>query len=63
MADQPEFDVARVAASAVVVIGMLFAAVHMLPFFIAALYAVVPPVLILWLIVMALRTIIRGLLP
>ena len=62
MADA-EFDLSRVAASVVVLFGILVAAAHLLPFLTAVLLAIVPPLLILWFIVMVLRGILRQLLP
>ena len=63
MPDQSGVDVTAMAASTIVIVGMLFFAVHLLPVLTTVLLAIVPPVLILWFIVMVLRGVIRGLLP
>jgi hypothetical protein len=62
MGDQPEFDVAGTAVSAAVIVGMIFIAIHLLPFLTTVLYAIAAPVLILWFIVLVLRSIINNLL-
>lgn len=62
MAEQ-SFDAARIAESTVVIVAMLFAVAHVLPVLINTLYAIVPPALTAWFIVLVLRGIIRGVLP
>lgn len=59
MSDESSFDLPAIAASMVIIAGMLFAAVRLLPVLTAALYAVVPPVLILWFIVIVLRGVVK----
>jgi K+ transporter len=59
MSDESSFDLPAIAASMVIILGMLFAVVRLLPVLTAALYAVIPPVLILWFIVIVLRGIVK----
>jgi hypothetical protein len=57
-----EFDLARVAASMVVIVSMLIVAVQVLPSVAAALVELATPMLILWFIAITLRGMVQQLL-
>jgi len=63
VAEKSGFDLTAVSASVVIVVAMLFAAVHLIPLLTSALFQLLPAVLIVWFIVMVLRGIVKGLLP
>lgn len=63
MRTESGFNVTEITASVVVIVAMLFLAVHLIPLVTAVLYAILPPVLLVWFITMVLRVIVRGLLP
>ena len=54
MADQPTgFDLTAVAISTIVIVAMLFLAVHLIPALASAVYQLVPMVIVVWFIVIA----------
>jgi hypothetical protein len=64
MADQPTgLDLTAVAIGTVVIVAMIFLAVHLIPALTSAVYQLVPMVIVVWFIVMVLRGIVKGLLP
>ena len=64
VADQPAgFDLTAVAISTIVIVAMVFLAVHLIPALATAVYQLVPMVIVVWFIVMVLRGIVKGLLP
>jgi uncharacterized oligopeptide transporter (OPT) family protein len=60
---QTGFYITTIAASTVVIGAMLYFAVQLIPLLAQVVYQLVPMTVVVWFVVMALRGIIRGLLP